>query len=170
MSTSTNKVIIIVALSENSRVIGKNGGLIWQIPEDIKRFKDLTSNHPVIMGRKTWESIPEKFRPLKSRTNIVITRNSDFVAIGAIKAESFKRALEIAVKSPGSGQIFVIGGAQIYAEALSITNELCLTIVKEDADGDVFFPEYKDLFSKVIFSEKHEEGPIPFLYETRTKQ
>ncbi len=169
MSTSTNNISIIVALGDKTRAIGKNGGLIWQIPEDIKRFKELTLNHPVIMGRKTWESIPEKFRPLKNRMNIVITRNSDFVAIGAIKAESFERALEIAVKSPGSGKIFVIGGAEIYSQALQAADTLHLTLVQSDEKGDVFFPEYEKLFPKIVFSQEHLDSPVPFRYETRTK-
>ena len=110
------KVSLIVAVSENG-VIGKDNDLIWHLPKDMKFFKETTMGYHVIMGRKNFESIPHKFRPLPNRTNIVITRQSDYKAEGCIVVNSVEEALKVA-KSHGENEAFIIGGGQIYKLAL----------------------------------------------------
>src|SRR5688572_3922888 len=111
------RISIIVAHSKNM-VIGKANDLIWEIPDDHLRFKKITMGHPVVMGRKTWESIPEKFRPLPGRTNFVITRDGLYSAPGAIVVTSLQEALTQASTASGSEEIFIVGGGEIYKEAL----------------------------------------------------
>jgi dihydrofolate reductase len=120
------------------RVIGNNGKLPWKLPSDMKRFRSITTAQKnVIMGRKTWESIPEKFRPLPERTNIVVTRNLEFEAAGAIVAVSPEAALT-AVAGP---EVCVIGGSEIYAAFLPLADILHITVVEAGTEGDAFFPE-----------------------------
>jgi len=110
------KVSLIVAVANNG-VIGKDNDLIWHLPNDMKFFKQTTTAHHVIMGRKNFESIPERFRPLPNRTNVIITRNSDYKAEGCVVVNSVEQALEVA-KQNGDTQPFIIGGGQIYKLAL----------------------------------------------------
>lgn len=144
------EIIAIAAISEENRALGYEGNLVYQIPGDLKRFKELTSGFPVIMGRKTWESIPEKFRPLPQRTNIVLTSNNSYKANGAIVVTSPEEALN---KSQEFEKVFIIGGAQIYSLFLPKTDSLYLTIVKEEREADTFFPE----FGKEFELEKKED-------------
>lgn len=132
-------ISIIVAAAENN-VIGKDNKLIWHLPADIKFFKEKTVGHCVITGRKNYESIPEKFRPLPNRTNIVITRQEDYPAPGAIVVDSIEKAIEKA-KQCGVKEIFIIGGAEIYREMMPIVNKIYFTKVYHSFDGDTFFPE-----------------------------
>ena len=145
---------IVAALSQKNRALGKNGELIFTIPEDMSRFKKLTDDHPVIMGRKTWESLPEKFRPLPNRTNIVITRDMDYNAIGAYVVTSMEHALTLAKTREGAEEIWIIGGGEIYAIGLPFADRLYLTLVNEEKDADSFFPEFSD-FSDVLSEEHH---------------
>ena len=132
-------VKIIVALGKDG-AIGRNGDLIWKIPDDLKRFKALTTGHPVIMGRKTWESLPKK--PLPGRRNIVLTRQKDFEAPGAEISATMEEALTMTQnESP-----FIIGGAQIYEEFLPLASELYLTEVEEEC-------EEADAFLHIDFSK-----------------
>src|SRR3954471_6943606 len=117
-------ISIIVACSENN-VIGANNSLIWHLPADMKFFKEKTTGHCIITGRKNYESIPEKFRPLPNRTNIVITRQSDYSAPGASVVNSLEAALEKA-KATGDEEIFIIGGAEIFNQALRYTDRIYL--------------------------------------------
>lgn len=156
------RIAIIAALGEGSRAIGRDNGLLWHIPEDMKRFKALTTGHPVIMGRKTWESLPEKFRPLPQRANIVVTRDLAYEARGASIAGSLEEAIAKAKKTEGAEEIFVIGGGQLYAEALPLAERLYLTLVADDKGGDVFFPPYADTFTKIISEESGESNGIKF--------
>ena len=135
------KVSLIVAVSENG-VIGKDNDLIWHLPKDMKFFKDTTMGHHVIMGRKNFESIPHKFRPLPNRTNIVITRQSNYKAEGCLVVNSVEEALEIA-KQNGDSDPFIIGGGQIYKIALeqNLVDRIYLTRIYYSFDGDTFFPE-----------------------------
>jgi len=135
-------ISIIAAMGAKNGVLGDGANLPWHIPEDLKRFKSLTMGHPVIMGRKTWESLPPKYRPLAGRTNIVVTRNKDYEASGAIIATSVKEALEKARETEGE-EIFIIGGASIYEQALPLAHKLYLTFVEGNYNGSVFFPEYE---------------------------
>ena len=130
------KIGLIWAQARN-RVIGKDGVMPWHLPEDLAHFKRVTLNHPVIMGRKTWDSIPPKFRPLPGRTNIVVTRQADWHEKGAQCSSSLREALQ---QCENSNQVWVIGGAQIYAQALPLADELVVTEIDADFDGDAHAP------------------------------
>lgn len=147
------KLSLVVAISEN-KVIGRDNKLPWHLSADLKRFKNLTTGHPIIMGRKTYDSIG---RALPNRTNIVITRDKDYQVEGIHVAHSLDEALEIAKNSPGSEESFVIGGAQIFTEALPFADKLYLTIIHKNVEGDVYFPDYS-MFKTVISREEGEEG------------
>ncbi len=144
------KISIISAIAKN-RAIGKDNKLLWHIGEDLRRFKALTEGHPVVMGRKTFESLG---RALPNRTNIIVTRDKMFEIPGVIIARSLEEAVK-AAKREEKEEIFIIGGGQIYEQAIKLADKLYLTIVEGEYDGDTFFPEYLD-FKKVIFEEKHE--------------
>lgn len=130
------KISAIAAMSEN-RVIGDDNQLPWHLPADLKHFKTLTTNHPILMGRKTYESIG---RPLPNRSNIIITRNHAFHAPGCIVVRSIEEAIEHAT-SNHSDEIFIIGGAEVYKQLLPNIERIYLTIVHEIFEGDAFFPE-----------------------------
>lgn len=131
------EIVIIAAVARN-RVIGKDNQLLWHIPEDMAHFKALTAGHTVIMGRKTWESLPERFRPLPGRRNIVITRQAGYAAPGAELADSLEMALELASTAAVA---FVIGGEQIYRQAMATADRLEITEVDREPEGDAWFPE-----------------------------
>ena len=118
-------------------VIGKDGVMPWHLPEDLAHFKRTTLSHPVIMGRRTWDSVPPRFRPLPERRNIVVTRQDDWHEIGAERASSLREALQKCEDAP---QVWVIGGAQIYAQAMPLADELVVTEIDADFDGDAFAP------------------------------
>ncbi len=130
------KLNLIWAQSANG-VIGKNDTLPWHLPEDLAHFKKITMGWPVIMGRKTWDSLPEKFRPLPGRTNIVITRQTDWEADGAQVATSIEDAISLAGKME---EVWVIGGAQIYALAEPLADRIEVTEIAQDFEGDAFAP------------------------------
>lgn len=132
----TQSINLIYARAANG-VIGKDGVMPWHLPEDLAHFKQLTHGCPVIMGRKTWDSIPPKFRPLPGRTNIVITRQTDWQAEGARRAGSLKEALALAGAVP---DIWVIGGAQIYAQAEPLAARVEVTEIAQDFEGDAYAP------------------------------
>ncbi len=141
------KISIIVAVAGKKRVIGSSNKIPWYIPGELKRFKEITMGHPIIMGRKTHESIG---KPLPGRTNIVITTHPDYQALGCIVVHSLEEALRFAQGKPfDSEEVFIIGGGQIYAEALPLADKLYLTYIDKEIEGDVFFPDYSD-FKKVI--------------------
>ena len=150
------RVSAIAALAEKSRALGKDNLLIWQIPEDLKRLREMTMGHSLIMGRKTMEHlITVAGGALKGRTNIVVSRNKDLISPGFIVVGSVEEAIEKAKQSPGGDdEIFIFGGAQMYALALPLTDRLYLTVIKDDPKADAFFPDYSE-FTKVI--EKSEE-------------
>ena len=143
------KVSLIVAAAKNG-VIGKNNNLIWHLPKDMRFFKETTLNHHVIMGRKNFESIPHKYRPLPNRTNIVITRQTNYKADGSVVVNSVEAALEIA-KENGDKEPFIIGGGQIYKLALeaNLVDRIYLTKVHHTFDGDTFFPELNNKWKEV---------------------
>ena len=156
-----NKPIIshIVAISEN-RVIGKDNDLIWKLPKDHKRYKELTMGHPLIMGRKTFESIG---RPLPGRTNIVVTRDPAYNHEGVIVTHSIDEAIQKA-KEIDNEEIFINGGGQIYTETLHITDKIYLTLVHQTAEGTVYYPEYKNIFTKELFREDNEENGVSYSF------
>lgn len=132
------KVSLVAAVARNG-VIGRGGTLPWRIPEDMRRFRELTLGHPVVMGRKTWESLPERFRPLPGRRNVVLSRDPGWRAEGAERAGSLEEALRLLA---GEQRVFVIGGAEVFAQALPLADELLLTEIDAYAEGDVFFPVF----------------------------
>ena len=134
-------VSLIVAIS-NNRAIGKNNQLIWNLPKDMKFFMDSTTSHPVIMGRKNYESIPEKYRPLKNRTNIIITRNKSYEANGCLVVNSIEESLRC-MNFEENEEVFVIGGGEIYRKFLDLglINRMYITHIDEFFEGDTFFPE-----------------------------
>ena len=139
---------IIVAVGKNN-VIGKNNDLVWKgVPGDLKRFKEITSGHPIIMGRKTFESIGNKALP--NRTNIVITRNKELKIPSCIICGSLEEAIKEA--SDIDDQIFIIGGGEIYKQAINLADRLYITLIDAEADGNVLFPDYSG-FTKIISSE-----------------
>lgn len=161
------KISIAVAVGrdhQHNRVIGCKGDLLWHIPEDLKRFKALTLGHPVIMGRRTWESLPKKARPLPGRTNIVVTRDPSYLAEGAIVVHSFPEALSRAKDSEGADEIFAAGGTEIYQCALPFTSKLYLTLIDDEKEGDAFFPAYESEFTKETFREEHEYNGLGYTW------
>ena len=146
-------VSAIAALSEN-RVIGKNNDLPWRLPDDMKFFMETTKGHHVVMGRKNYDSLKPKFKPLPDRTNIVITRQNNLDAPGCIVLHNIKEALLTANKN-GERECFIIGGADIYKLALPYTNRLYLTEIKANIDGDTFFPEFDKKEWKEISRTHH---------------
>ncbi|MBO4936581.1 MAG: dihydrofolate reductase [Alistipes sp.] len=143
-------ISIIVAIAENG-IIGDKNALLWNIKEDMRRFRTTTTGHPVIMGRKTFESIG---RPLPKRTNVVITRG-DNTFEGCEVAHSLEEAVAM---FPKEEEVFIIGGAQIYAQALSIADRLYLTIVHRDYEGDTAFPKFDMAEWREISREEFERG------------
>ena len=131
------RIHLIYARASNG-VIGKDNGIPWHLPEDLAHFKRTTLGCAVIMGRKTWDSLPPRFRPLPGRTNIVISRNGEWSAEGARHATSIEGAL--ALCEPGS-DVWVIGGAQIYALALPLATSVVITEIARSYEGDAFAPE-----------------------------
>lgn len=147
---------MVAAISAKDRGLGKDGDLIYKIPEDLKRFREITRGHPVVMGRKTWESLPENVRPLPGRVNFVVTRQPGYEARGATVVANLNLALEAAKLAPGGEEVFVIGGGEIYTAALPQADKLYMTLVEADRPADAFFPEYEQAFTKVVAREDHE--------------
>jgi dihydrofolate reductase len=156
-------VVLVVAVAENG-VIGSKGQLPWRIPEDMKRFKSLTMGKPVIMGRKTWESLPKK--PLPGRSNIVLTHDPEFRAGGAAVAHSFDAALTEADKE-NPIEIMVIGGETVFAEALPHAARVHWTEVAVRPEGDAFMPSlYHAQWQEVAREGPYSEGPIRYSFVT----
>ena len=161
-------MISIVAAIDDKRGIGKNNDLLFKIPGDMKHFKDLTMGRPVIMGRKTFESIG---RILPYRTNIIVSRDPNYKVEEALVVSSLEDALEKAKMCAGSHEgTCIIGGGQIFKEAIEkdLVDVLHLTIVKGDYGADTFFPEYETKFPKIASEESHEEGGYSYAFQTRT--
>jgi dihydrofolate reductase len=129
-------IALVVAVARNG-VIGRGGDLPWRLPEDMAHFRDVTMGYPVVMGRRTWDSLRAPYRPLPGRRNIVVTRNASWNVTGAERASSVDEALELV---NGAERVSIIGGAQIFAAALPLADEVLLTEIDLDVDGDTFFP------------------------------
>ncbi|MBO5832172.1 MAG: dihydrofolate reductase [Alistipes sp.] len=161
-------ISIIVAIAQNG-TIGDKNALLWHIKEDMRFFRTTTSGHPVIMGRKTFESLGSK--PLPKRKNIVITR-SDIEFEGAFAAHSLQEAIDLAA-GEGDEEIFIMGGAQIYAQALDIADRMYITRVERDYEGDTAFPAVDYSKWQLVREERYERGedydsPFAFLvYDKR---
>lgn len=159
-------MLSIIAVIGKNKELGKDNHLIWNIPSDLKRFREITRGHPVLMGRKTFQSIGH---PLPERANFVITRDANFTAEGVTVVSSLNLAIEKAKSAAGAEEIFVIGGAQIYAAAIDRADRLYLTVVDATApDADAFFPDFSR-FTKVIEESPQEENGIHFTYMTLTR-
>ena len=157
-SASTRAQLILIAAVAENRVIGSQGKIPWHIPEDLKRFKTLTTGHTVLMGRKTYESLPPKFRPLPQRRNVIISHQLGYQQPGAEVYHSLEEALQ-AVGQEKEGkeiygkEIYVIGGQQIYELALPLADGLEITEVHQQVKGDAYFPE----IDKKIWREEWRE-------------
>ena len=156
--------VALVAAVARDGVIGRDGGIPWRIPEDLAHFKELTTGHAVVMGRKTWDSLPDRFRPLPDRRNVVVTRNALWHAEGAERAGSVEEALELLREID---RVFVIGGAEIYAEALPLADEMFLTEIDDDVAGDTFFPDWdRAAFVQASRDERTSDDGVPYAFVT----
>ena len=150
-------VAVIAAVARNG-VIGHDNDLLWRLPEDARWFRAQTLGCPVVMGRKTWDSLPERFRPLPGRLNLVITRQPGWQATGAQAAPSLEAALA-AAQAVQPKKVFVIGGAEVYAAALPLADELVLTEIDAEFDGDSHFPAWDRSAFVEVERERHHAAP-----------
>ncbi|MCT2561427.1 dihydrofolate reductase [Chryseobacterium herbae] len=154
---------IVVAMGEKNE-IGFENKLLWHLPKDLKHFKDMTSGHPIIMGRKTYESIG---KPLPNRTNIVISRKKNWFEEGILIVGSIKEAVKFAKKIDEN--VFIIGGGNIYEQTMEIVDKLEVTLVKADLQADTFFPKINpNVWKKTeeVFHEKDEKNEYDFSFQT----
>ncbi len=159
-------IIAAIVATDLNNAIGKNNQLLWHLPADLKFFKTTTMGCPIIMGRKTYESIG---RLLPGRKNIIITRNKDLKIEGAVICSDLNSAIEACNDSE---KVFIIGGAQIYRESIEVIDELYRTLVKSSFDADVFFPEIETTQFKKVWEECHEKdekNPYDYCYEKYIK-
>ena len=163
MTAAPSELILIAAVARNG-AIGRNNGLLFQNPADQRHFRQVTMGCPVVMGRKTWDSLPPRFRPLPGRRNVVVSRNPALSLAGAEAATSLDAAL---AQLHGAPRVFVIGGAELYALALPRADTLMLTEIDSDLDGDSFFPrwERKD-FDEASRTTASTPGSLPFDFVT----
>jgi dihydrofolate reductase len=160
------KINLIWAQARN-RVIGLNGTMPWHLPEDLAHLKRSTLGCPVIMGRKTWDSIPAKFRPLPGRTNIVLTRQSDWQENGAQRVGDLQEALshcEQLASKPDA--VWVIGGAQIYAQALPLAHKVVVTEIDADVDGDTYAPQFDADWTEAGRESHVSSAGLPYSFVT----
>ena len=153
-------ISMIVAVAENG-VIGSGNQMPWHISEDLKRFKAITTGHPVVMGRKTFESLG---RPLPNRTNVVITRDPAYVAEGAVVVGSLEAAIAM---FPVAEEVFIIGGGEIYRQAMPLADRLYITRIGEAFEGDTLFPDIDETLWRITGREPHAHGekfPHPFTF------
>lgn len=156
-------ISFVVAMDRN-RLIGAQGDLPWRLPDDMKQFREVTMGKPVLMGRVTYESIPDRFRPLRGRTNIVVTHQEDYTADGCFVAHSLQEALKAA---GGAAEVMVIGGAEIFEQLLPQADRIYLTQVHGAFEGDVFFPELDMSQWQEVSRQEHERDErhsVPFTF------
>ena len=155
-------IVMIAAASENN-VLGKDNQLVWHLPDDFKRFKQLTTGHYIIMGRKTFESFP---KPLPNRTHVVITRQENYQPEGCIVVNSIQKAIAAV---PENEDAFIIGGGEIYKQSIALADKIELTRVHTTLEGDAFFPEIDQTIWQLEASESHPKDvthAFDFTYET----
>jgi dihydrofolate reductase len=149
--------LILIAAVARGRAIGRGNALPWHLPEDLKHFRATTLGAPVIMGRRTWDSLPPRFRPLPGRLNIVVTRDRAWQAEGAVAVAGLDEALAAAGDAP---RAFVIGGGELYRSALAHADELFLTELELDVpDADVFFPDWRAAGFEEVTRARHHAAP-----------
>jgi len=157
------RVSVLAAVARGG-VIGRDRTIPWRLPEDVARFKALTTGHSVVMGRRTWDSLPDRFRPLPGRRNVVVTRRPDWSAEGAERAGSLEEALGVLEGAP---RVHVIGGAEVYAAALPLADELVLTEIDLEVAGDTFFPDWdRGAFEETSREPRVSEDGTPFVFVT----
>ncbi len=160
-------ITLIAAMAEN-RVIGRENGIPWDLPEDRKRFRAVTMGHPVIMGRRTYQSLP---RQLDGRTVIVLSRNRQMILPDDILAGSLEEAFLLGARSPGGEELFIAGGGELYRQALPLADRICLTIIHQEIPGDVTFPELPvDCFTETCRDELLGKMPATFIRLEKTKK
>lgn len=157
------RLVIIAAIGRNG-IIGRDGGLAWRDPQDARFFRDTTMGFPVIMGRKTWDSLPVRFRPLPGRRNLVVTRNRGWHADGAEPAGN----LDDAIDAAGSvDRVFIAGGGELFAQALPRADALVLTEIDADLDGDTRFPAWpREAFTCTTREARVDAAGVPFAFAT----
>ncbi|CAN5144568.1 dihydrofolate reductase [soil metagenome] len=160
------RINLIYARAANG-VIGKNNAMPWHLPEDLAHFKRLTQGWPVIMGRKTWDSLPPRFRPLPGRTNVVITRQPDWNGAGAQPASSLSDAL---AQCSSAEEVWIIGGAQIYAQAEPLADRIEVTEIAQDFDGDAFAPPLGAQWTEAARETHVTASGLPFSFVTYQKE
>ncbi|MBT0995767.1 dihydrofolate reductase [Cellulomonas sp. DKR-3] len=138
---TTGRTVVGLVWGQTPRgVIGRDNAMPWHVPEDLARFKQLTSGHPVVMGRATWESLPERSRPLPGRTNVVLSRTPGLELAGALVVPDLPTALAAAAAAPGGDEVWVMGGGAVYAQALEVADRAEVTVIDLDVAGDTYAP------------------------------
>jgi dihydrofolate reductase len=161
-AASRPRLSLLMAVARNG-VIGHHGELPWRLPEDMAFFRRTTTGHTVVMGRKTWDSLPARFRPLPQRRNIVVTRNAAWSAPGAEAVPSLQAAMDLAA---GAARLIVIGGAELYAAALPLADELLLTEIDADIQGDTHLPAFdRQAFIEAQRERHHAAAPNDFDFD-----
>jgi len=147
-------IISMIAAVAKNRIIGKDNDLVWNLPDDTRYFMDTTKGHHILTGRRNYESIPPKYRPLKDRTNIIVTNQENYDAKGAVVVHNIQKGIDFAEEA-GEEELFIIGGGEIYRQALGQTDKLYITEVHGEFEGDTFFPEIEKTNWKEISRERH---------------
>jgi dihydrofolate reductase len=166
-------IISLIAAVAANNVIGVKGDLPWHLPVDLKFFSETTKGHFVIMGRKNFDSIPEKYRPLPGRPNIVVTRNKDFNATNVTVCASIEAGIEHA-KNHHESEVFIIGGGDIYRQTIGIADKIYITHIDAHPEGDTYFPEFnKDEWTSELILEKgvddvHNHAFTTFVYTRKS--
>ena len=159
-------IILIAAVAENN-ALGKNNDLLWHLPNDFKRFKEITSGHYIIMGRKTFESFP---KPLPNRTHVIISRQKEYKKEGCIVVENLEKAIAIC---PKDETVFVIGGGEIYKQSIDLADQLDITCVHHSFEADVYFPDI-DMniweLTTEVFNPKDEKHLFDYTFQTFTRK
>jgi dihydrofolate reductase len=159
--TDLPRIAYVVAMDDN-RLIGRDNDLPWRLPDDMRWFREKTMGKPCVMGRKTYDSLPARFRPLPGRLNIVVTRQLDYDAPGAVVAHSVEEALRAA---GGAKEIIIVGGAELFRALMPVVDRLYLTQIHGEAEGDVFFPTYDPDAWREVYREEHRaDDRHPFAF------
>lgn len=156
-------MLVLIAAVANNSCIGHNGTLPWHLPEDLAHFKAITAGHTVLMGRTTWESLPTKFRPLPGRKNLVISRQTNYPVPAGVEVYG---SIETALQAHQAETIFVIGGANIYAQTINLADQLYITHVHQTVSGDAFFPP----IDQNVWQETDREDHPGFSFVTYTRK
>jgi dihydrofolate reductase len=157
------RIAYVVAMDDN-RLIGRNNDLPWRLPDDMRWFREQTMGKPCIMGRKTYDSLPDRFRPLPGRLNVVVTRNADYQASGAVVVHSVENALQAAGDAE---EVIIVGGADLFRRLMPVVDRLYLTQVHGTAEGDVFFPPFDQQSWREIYRQEHpadDRHPFAFTW------